>query len=245
MKDLTGTLPKALILLQFMANKQRNVSFKELKNHSALSANVLSRILKTYIEWDFFSKDTLSGRYSLGPESYALANTIQSSRSIKEIIEPRVLALAGELQESAAYFDYHEENVTLLAKAEIANSYHYLDIMSRDIHTPYNGFFFCALAYIDPEDTKKIVTQDPKTFGYSASELKLTLNEIKNQGGLIRLESYKRSQITRICAPVLQNNQLRGIIGVTIISHSLTEVEKQFVLKACQAQARLAEENLK
>jgi DNA-binding IclR family transcriptional regulator len=244
MKDLTGTLPKALILLQFMASKQQNVSFKELKNHSGLSANVLSRILKTYIEWDFFNKDPLSGRYSLGPASYSVASAIQSSRSIKEIIEPRVLALADELQESAAYFDYHEKKVTLLAKVEVANSYHYLDIMSCDIHTPHNGFFFCALAHIDAESAKEIISQDQDSFGYNSIELKESLTFIKQQGGLIRLESYNRSEITRICAPIVQAGRLRGIIGVTIISHSLTEGEKLTILKTCQIQAQIAEENL-
>jgi DNA-binding IclR family transcriptional regulator len=231
MRDLTGTLPKALLLLKYMAKHPREVSFQELKNHSGLSANVLSRILKTYIEWDFFSKDPKTGYYGLASETYSLAKEIVSSRSLKELVDPIVKSLASELEESAAYFDFSDDWVNLLSKAEVPNSYHYLELMTREIHTPDNAFFACALAYLTPEQRELIMQQ--------CSQLKIELTEedfsrICEVGGLVREETYKRSNITRICTPVFNGEEMVGVIGVTVLSHSLSEEEKLSLLKTCQ-----------
>ena len=154
MDSLTGSLPKALTILEFMAEKQNDVSFKELKGHTGFAANVLSRLLKTFIDWGYIGKDSESGLYSLGDGAFKLCGKMLGRRPRKDIIIPVLDGLAAGLQESSAYFDFDGEWMTLLAKSEVANSYHYLDVMSRDVHSPLNGFFFCALP-LSPEKLQR------------------------------------------------------------------------------------------
>ena len=238
MKDLSGTLPKALVLLKYMAQNPKEVSFQQLKNHSGLSANVLSRILKTYIEWGFFLKDEKTGYYGLGPESFDLAKNILSSRSLQDIVGPLVISLATELEESAAFFEFSDNWVTLLCKSERPNSYHYLELMSREVHTPDNAFFACALANVPDEQRREIFeTCEALKIELSAKDIK----EIQELGGLVREETYRRSQITRFCAPVFRDGKLCGVIGVTILSHGLSQAEKNDLLQQCQKFAQLTE----
>ena len=171
MKDLTGSLPKALMILEFMADRQRNVSFKELKTHTGFASNVLSRLLKTYIEWGYVGKDPDNGLYSLGNKVYRLSEQVLGKRPRKERIIPVLNGLSAGLQESAAYFDFDGEWMTLLAKSEVANSYHYLDVMSRDVHSPLNAFFFCALPFLERDLVTAILSKREDYYGYTENDL--------------------------------------------------------------------------
>ncbi|WDE96063.1 IclR family transcriptional regulator C-terminal domain-containing protein [Lentisphaera profundi] len=238
MKDLTGTLPKALIVLQFMADKQKEVSFQMIKNHSQLSANVLSRILKTYIEWGFLDKDPVSGLYSLGPASFDLSKSILERKSLEDIVLSEVKKLAGNTQESAAFFTYDGEWVKLIAKEEVANSYHYLNLESREIHSANNAFFYCLLPFLSPEKSQRIFDESEEAFNYDPAEVLENFKTIREQGYFIRKESYKRADISRICVPILQGDTVKGSVGVTVNSHNISESDLAEILQQCLYTAR-------
>jgi DNA-binding IclR family transcriptional regulator len=242
MQELTGTLPKALLLLEFMALKQRHVSFKELKAHSGFAPNVLSRILKTFIHHGYFAKDPDNGLYALGASSYRLCETVLGRRSKKDVFQPILDGLAVGLMESAAYFDFDGEWINLLAKAEVANSYHYLEVNSREIHSPINGFFFTCLPYLSAGVVKNILSKRDDYYGYKDIDLSHKFELIKEHGYHLSQEFHHRSRITRICAPVFEgeSSRLIGSLGVTVISHDLVEEDERALIEAVKSAAENA-----
>lgn len=246
MSDLTGTLPKALLLLEYMALRQRNVSFKDLKSHSGFAANVLSRILKTFIEKGYFEKDPDSGLYSLGKGAYDLCENVLGKRSRSDLIQPYLDGLAAGLKESAAYFDFDGEWVTLLAKSEVANSYHYLEVNSRDVHSPINGFFFTCLPFIDQDKVQEIFNRSDDYYGYKKEQLTRNFGKIRGEEVHISQEMMHRSQVTRICAPVFKGSSIKlaGAIGVTIITHALTEEDLKTIVSSVKSAAQNASNSI-
>jgi DNA-binding IclR family transcriptional regulator len=242
MRDMSGSLPKALLILEFMTERQKNVSFKDLKGHTGFAANVLSRLLKTYIGWGYIQKDPGSGLYSLGTNMYALCEKVLGRRPRKDAIVPVLNGLSAGLQESAAYFDFDGEWMTLLAKSEVANSYHYLDIMSRDIHSPVNGFFFCGLPFLSESQCRDILQKRGDNYGYTEEVLLRTFAEIRENRCYISKEVYRRSQITRICSPVFEESgqKFAGVLGVTIISHSFEADDLAVVINTVRDAASAA-----
>lgn len=242
MDSLTGSLPKALMILEFMAEKQNNVSFKSLRTHTGFAANVLSRLLKTFIEWGYIDKDPESGFYSLGQGAFNLCGKILGHRPRKDIVVPVLDGLAAGLQESSAYFDFDGEWMTLLAKSEVANSYHYLDVMSRDVHSPLNGFFFCALPFMPKKVAEKIMKSREDQYGFDRKKLSEVFKDIKNSGFYVSKEVFHRSDITRICAPVFDGNSdsLAGVLGVTVVTHNLDRNDKKLLVKSVVDSAELA-----
>ena len=242
MDSLTGSLPKALMILEFMAEKQADISFKDLRSHTGFAANVLYRLLKTFIDWDYVQKDPDSGLYSLGDGAFKLCGKMLGRRPRKDIIAPVLDGLAAGLQESSAYFDFDGEWMTLLAKSEVANSYHYLDVMSRDVHSPLNGFFFCALPFIPKKAVDKILSSRNDCFGYDKKSMPAAFEKIKSDGFYVKQEVFHRSNITRICAPVFdgKGGLLAGVLGVTVVTHNLAEEDELLLVKAVKDSAELA-----
>ena len=239
--DLTGSLPKALMILEFMVQRQRNVSFKELKLHTGFASNVLSRLLKTYIEWGYLGKDPDNGLYSLGAKFYRLSEQVLGRRPRKERVMPVLSGLSAGLQESAAYFDFDGEWMTLLAKSEVANSYHYLDVMSRDVHSPVNAFFFCALPFMEENTRTDILNQREDHYGYTEEEMSRRFTEIRQNKSYVSREEFRRSQITRVCSPVFEeNDKLAGVLGITINSHNINAGDLAIIIKTVRDSAELA-----
>lgn len=242
MDKFSGSLPKALMILEFMAEKQKNVSFKDLRTHTGFAANVLSRLLKTYIDWAYIEKDSESGLYGLGKGAFNLCGKVLGHRPRKDIVIPVLDGLAAGLQESAAYFDFDGEWMTLLAKSEVANSYHYLEVMSRDVHSPLNGFFFCALPFMPAAVADKIIKTREDQYGFKDNKLGSLYKKIKGSGYYISKEVFHRSNITRICAPVFEGESgpLAGVIGVTVVTHNLDKNDTDMLVKSVVESARLA-----
>ncbi len=242
MKDMSGSLPKALKIIEYMSEKQQNVSFKSLKEHTGFASNVLSRLLKTYIEWDYILKGEGNGLYSLGPQMYGVCERVLGRRPRKDAVIPILNGLAAGLQESAAYFDYDGEWMTLLAKAEVANSYHYLETMSRDVHSPINGFFFTALAFLPNDKRQEILNKRSDRYGYGEAELQSKFREIHETHIYVSKELFRRSQITRICSPVFEGEGkgFAGVLGVTVIAHDLQPDDLSVLTKTVRDSAETA-----
>lgn len=242
MESLSGSLPKALMILEFMAEKQRNVSFKDLRTHTGFAANVLSRLLKTFIDWTYIEKDPESGFYGLGKGALSLCGKIQGCRPRKDVVIPVLDGLAAGLKESSAYFDFDGEWMTLLAKSEVANSYHYLEVMSRDVHSPLNGFFFCALPFMPNHVADSILKSRDDQYGFKKKDLKKIFSNIKSSGFYVSKEVFHRSDITRVCAPVFEGagGSLAGVIGVTVVTHNLEKNDRNLLVKSVCDSAKLA-----
>ena len=244
MKDLSGTLPKALVILKFMAEKQQEVSFQQIKNHSSLSSNVLSRILKTYIEWGFLLKDPETGFYSLGSESLNLAKMILQETSLQDLANEAVKNLANKTEESAAFFEFDGEIIRLLAKKEMANSYHYLKLMSSEIHSPNNAFIYCILPFLSEGKSQGFMDKSDEAFNFEKTKVEDDFCEIRKDKFLLRKERYQRAEISRICVPVFVGKNIIGSIGVTINSHKLKASDSQEILQQCMTAARSLEAKL-
>jgi DNA-binding IclR family transcriptional regulator len=244
MKDLSGTLPKALIILRFMASQQGEVSFQQIKNHSSLSSNVLSRILKTYLEWGFFTKNAETGFYSLGHESLNLAKMILKQNSLQDLANEAVKDLAELTGESAAFFEFDENLIKLIAKKEMANSYHYLKLMSSEIHTANNAFIYSILPFVSSQVSDHFIKNSDGAFNFEKTKLSKDFDEIRKDKFLVRQERYQRAEISRFCALVFIEKEIVGSVGVTVNSHSLDKQDKEQILQQCLSAARSIEEKL-
>ena len=201
---------------------------------------------KTFIEKGYFEKSPDSGLYSLSKSTYSLCENVLGRRSTSDLIQPYLDGLSAGLKESAAYFDFDGEWVTLLAKSEVANSYHYLEVNSSDVHSPINGFFFACLPFIDQDKVQEILNRREDYYGYSKEELTKNFGKIRRENCHVSQEVVHRSQVTRICAPVFEGKsvKLSGVLGVTIISHDISEEDMKAIVNTVKVTAQNASNSI-
>ncbi|MDD7983635.1 IclR family transcriptional regulator C-terminal domain-containing protein [Lentisphaera marina] len=173
-----------------------------------------------------------------------MAKTILQENLLQDIASIAVKDLAGLTGESAAFFEYDGKEIKLIAKSEVANSYHYLKLLSSDVHSPNNAFIYSILPFIPTQESDSFFAKNELVFNFDESLVKDDFDAIREKKYFIRKERYERADITRICVPVFGKDKIVGSVGVTINSHNVHAEDMEQILQHCLATARSIEYKL-
>ncbi len=204
-------LGRAFAVLKACAAKPGGVSFSELlKAISPATPAALSRLLKAMACENIIEKDS-AGSYRTGPLVHEISRKLKGELRIEEAARPYLHALASDSKKSASYFELGRNGAFLVAKAEMPDAFHYINLHEAMGSPAEHGFGQVLLAFGNQEIRRDL--NPDRNLTCNAKYLK-RLSEIKN--GLVFIHDWRKDNpIYRIAAPVFCGKKIKGVAGVS------------------------------
>lgn len=189
-------------------------------------ASTLARALRTLAEADLVRE--VDGRYALAPGANALALRLLGRPAVDPAAQAAVDALAAETGESAAFFLRAGARMVLLAKREVSDGFHYIDVHAhRDLLASVFGVAL-ASALPDPEREALLAEGLPTLPAAERAQVPAQVRRAGRDGFLQREEEGGR---WRLVAAVVRGGRAEG--GVGISRFGAPAADRQPALRAC------------
>lgn len=207
-------LKRGIDILEIVAAAQSDLSFGELqKRCDDLPAPTLSRLLKALTEQGVIEKVADQGPYRIGVRFVNIAKTLTGGLTKEERIQRVLVKLSKETGESSAYFELDDLSIKLIAKHEMPEGMHILEVGQRNRRILRNGFGQVCVAFQDEETISRILKDcfEPPLFG--ECEYRERLKRIREDGYFVERHEALENRM-RIAAPVfLGKKAFIGSIG--------------------------------
>lgn len=203
------TLLRHLQLLEACAEAPQG--FNQLRRLLAPApASTLARALRTLAEADLVSE--ADGRYQLAPGATALALRLLGRPAADPAAQAAVDALAAETGESAAFFLRADARMVLLAKREVPDGFHFIDVHAhRDLLA---SVFGVALASALPAaEREALLAQGLPSL--SAAERALVPEQMRRAGRDGLLQREEPGGRWRLVAAVVRSGRAEGGVGIS------------------------------
>lgn len=105
------SLEKALMVLELMTEKGRDVSLTEVAQELNLGKGTIHRIVSTLKARGFADQNPETRKYGLGVRVFEMGSAINKEEFLKKVMKPELLVLSGECKETVS--------VSLLENGEI------------------------------------------------------------------------------------------------------------------------------
>ncbi len=230
---MSSGLRKSIAIVGVLANRSGTVSFMEFRRELGLPSATLSRLLKVLIDEGWVLRCE-NGEYSCGPALIHDAEQIAAANSVGRKLQPIVTRLAHDSGESAAYVEWAGDGFVFRCKEEMADSYHYIDVGTRNLDCIYNGFGVVSVAFQGIQYAQTVVARrvDPDQVGA----------ELERHAAIRRdrfLLSYDKG--TRFLASVGAKG---GVIGISMLPRELSDDSIRRLTHQVRAAAEEAETTL-
>lgn len=225
-----NSLKRAFRVLELLAEETKGISFNELcRRCGNLAPATMSRMLRALTAQGLLDKDKGSERYIIGGAFLSLARKSLGIQSLAEVVTPDVNRLASATGESAAFFGLEGKGMSLVAKKEIEESFHYCAVGTYWEPLPNDPFGWACLAHTGSVAAKGKVDR-------------AQLDRIRKEGCLAAFRDM-RFKALRVVAPVLTpgDTQPIGSIGITAINRpGLSKIKSSLKRKVKDAAQRLS-----
>jgi len=243
----SGRIPlrRSQAVLRELARKREGCTFSHLRTiEQGLTASSLSRLLKAMQAENMVAKDERSGAYHLHEAFVRFAHEIVGMIPPHERLQPLVTALAQSTGESAAWFECIPGGAVLMAKTEMANGFHYIDV-GCEIGNPLgHGVGQVLMAFLpEPEACDRRQRLGPPPI--AEPNYRRRLDEIR-QGKVILddLTTHGIPPFTRVARPVFGGAALVGVLLVTTGQASSTAHDLERMTAAVTSAATRATQML-
>lgn len=216
----SGTVGKALGVLELVAAQEAPVRFAELQRLSSLPKATLYRLIQTLVIEGMLAQDPETGAYSLGVRLVRLAHAAWRQSSLAPIARPHLEALAAASGRTVhlAQLDYG----------------HVLYVDRRDAREP-DAIFTDAgkiapaystavgkamLAYLDAQQLDQVLAMQSfqrftSTTLSSEAVLRQSLDRVRERGFAVDLEEYQ-SGVICVAVPILSaEDRMLGAVSVS------------------------------
>lgn len=231
------------VLRQLAADDRGGSTFSRLRTiEPGLTAASLSRLLKGMQAEQLLTKDEATGRYRLHPEFARFARQVAGAIPLHERLQPLVQALAAETGESAAWFEPDGERILLLAKAEIPERFHYIDVGQPIGPLLGHGAARVVLAFSSPSERQAAFRRHGPP-PLPANRYLQTLEAIRNGQAVVSdLYADRRPGPLRVARPVFRGpgGRLAGVLLVSRWPGRLPTAAEQRLIAAVSASAQRA-----
>jgi DNA-binding IclR family transcriptional regulator len=180
-----------------------------------------------------------NNRYTLGYRTLRLGHAMRRYGLQSALIQGIVANLAYNLGHSACVAAYQGDCFVIVAKSEIYNSYHFIDVFAPNTDWIINSMGQFLLAH-QPEKAAERVYREH--FGIEVPEAHWTLFEtIRRDGYLVRQEGAATRFVTGIEDPI--TGQIRNVISVVALNAHAIDGKKilsELKSKAAEVSKRLS-----
>ncbi len=236
---------RSLRLIEHLADYPYERSFSDLAKAMDLSGASLTRLLKMLMEENWIRQRQSNGHYTVGYRTLQLGDALrsfglQSAQVLQSVqVQGTVANLAHQTGHSACIASYHGDCFVLLAKTELHNCYHFIDVFAPNTDWIQNGMGQFLLAYQPKEDVERVYRD---IFGLEVPQEHLDgFEAIRKTGLLVRTEGA----ITRFVMGLDQQGSgiVRNVVSVAALNaHPInkTEILSKLEFAAKKASSGLA-----
>lgn len=225
---------RSLRLIEYLAEYPYERSFSELADAMELSGASLTRLLKMLVEENWIRHRQTNGHYTVGYRTLRLGEALRSFGLQSAQVQGTVANLAYQTGHSACIASYHGDCFVLLAKTELHNCYHFIDVFAPNTDWIQNGMGQFLLAY-QPKSVVERLYQE--IFGISVPQEHWDgFEKIRETGLLVRSES----DVSRFVMGLdLQGTgEIRNVISVAALNaHPMNREEILSKLEYAAARA--------
>ena len=232
MAEKSGTVGKALEVLDQVAAYGRPVRFSELLNGSRFPKATLYRFVQSLTEQGMLTFDPERQTYAPGLRLVRLAHAAWQQSSLAPIARPHIDALAEEVREAVHLAQIDHGHVIFVDKRKKTNMFDTLAQTGLVAPSYCTGVGKAILAFL-PEDRRAqalkmqaFVPYTPQTHKTPAS-LRPELDEIREDGIAFDREEHEQGIIS-VAAPILRSgDEVVGAISIATSTsrRSLDELE--------------------
>lgn len=247
---VSGGIPlrRSQAVLRQLAGNREGCTFSHLRTiEPGLTAASLSRLLKAMQAENMVSKDERTGAYCLHNDFIRFAHEIVTMIPPHERLKPLIAALAQSTGESAAWFECIPSGAVLMAKTEIPDRFHYVDVGYAIGNPLDHGVVQVLMAFLpESEVSDRLQRHGPPPI--TEQDYRRRLEEIRH--GRVTIDDMIRPHgypVTRVARPVFcgAGGVLAGVLLVAIGAASLPMPDQERLTEAVTSAAARATEMLK
>ncbi len=221
----SGTVKKALAVLEQVASFERPVKFSEVLEISDFPKGTLYRLIKTLSDQSMLSFNPEDQTYSVGVRLVRLAHSAWKNASLAPIARPFIESLAAEVKETVHLAQIDNGQVLFIDKLQAEGRSDTLAKAGKVVPAYCTGVGKAMLAFMAPKRLELALKQQaffkytPATHG-SAETLINELRQIRDDGISYDREEHEQGIIS-IAAPILsENGRVLGALSIaTSTSH--------------------------
>ncbi|WP_424987480.1 IclR family transcriptional regulator [Microbulbifer sp. S227A] len=244
----SGTVKKALVVLELVASFERPVRFPEVLELSDFPKGTLYRLMKTLVDQSMLSFDPGEQTYSLGLRLIRLAHAAWKTASLAPIARPFIESLAAQARETVHLAQIDNGQVLFIDKLQAPGRSQTLAKAGKVVPAYCTGVGKAMLAFMGPRRLDIALQQQayfkytPSTHG-SAETLIPELHEIRDLGIAYDREEHEQGIIS-IAAPILSDNgRVLGAVSIaTSTNHHSLDSLNNFRTALLETTARIGAE---
>ena len=225
--DNSGTVGKAMEILDLVASFDRPVRFTELQEISPHPKATLYRFVQTLTNQNMLAHSPETGCYSLGARLVRLAHTAWQNASLAPIARHDIEMLSVAVQETVHLAQIDNANVIFVDKVQANQNIQTLAQAGMTAPAYCTGVGKAMLAFMSPKRLE-IVLQQQSYYGFtpnthtSAESVLQELDTIRAQGVAFDREEHENGIIS-IAAPILMDSgRVIGAVSVATATSRTT-----------------------
>nr|WP_319249135.1 IclR family transcriptional regulator [uncultured Celeribacter sp.] len=245
-KARSGTVARAIRILQVFAEANGDVSIKDLSAQTGLAPSTAHRLLHLLSEDDIIAFDPERKRYSVGPEFIRIASLVAGKTSLSDIARPYMERVVEDANETCVVVSYLRPRklITVVGVVNSANPLQYATELFAT-RSPLWGATGQSIVAFLPRSEQEDLYDSRSTDIFPATGTKLPAKEqYLAQMDAMRVQGYALSQgqtiegAVAIGAPVFdKTNMVIGSLCVTVPEMRFTSDIQERILGILLPQA--------
>ena len=215
MSSLIG-LRRGIQVLELLAVTPAGLSFSALQAHFRdLAPSTLTRLLGVLAEEGLIGNAEDTRGYILADRAHELGLAITGKQDIAAKLKPYLCELALASGFSSVFFQIQGEEIILSAKHELAEAFHYADVGNGARFPVEHGCAKICLAHMPRKVWKRYLDNPGRALPRPRKTIERELRELQGCSVYVSCPDDQPG-LTRVAAPVLQNQECVGAIGVSL-----------------------------
>ncbi|MFC4805147.1 IclR family transcriptional regulator [Filifactor villosus] len=219
------SLQRAMELLEAMGFPDRSYSIAELSETLNLPPSTVHRILKTFCELNYVTKDEFSHLYKLGPALIPLGKAATHNVHLRDASKPILRELSSKSHEDAFLVILAGYKGYVVEKAEGPNNLKVVETFGYEVDLHWGAMRKVLLAYQSDEFICEYMehglSASPSHSAFDKEALLAELKEIRTKGFAVSKGDYIKNGFG-IGAPVFDSNgRIVASIGIIAPTSSI------------------------
>ncbi|MGC4026290.1 MAG: helix-turn-helix domain-containing protein [Mesorhizobium sp.] len=226
-----------MALVEVISREPQSATFSELADRMGLSDASLSRLVKMLVDEEWLRQDRSNGRYVVGHRTLALAHSLRSFGLQSPLVQGSVMSLAHVSGHSACVATFQGDFFVLIAKFEMLNSYHYIDVFVPNTDWIENGMGQFLLAF-QPEKTVRDIysrifgSEVPEMHWERFAHIRKDRAYISNEGAVVRviaaIDYAPEAPVSNLMAvAALDSEQIDTAVLLQQVRHAAAEATRR------------------
>lgn len=212
------SLQRSMELLEAMAFPDRSYSVAQLAETLSLPPSTIHRILKTFCELNYVTKDESSHLYKLGPALIPLGKAATHNVQLREASKPILRELSSETNEDSFLVILAGYKGYVVEKVEGPNNLKVVETFGYEVDLHWGAMRKVLLAYQSDEFIREYMkhglSASPSHAKFDQSSLLHELDTIRQEGVAVSKGDYIKNGFG-VGAPVFDfNGKIVASIGI-------------------------------